>query len=95
MDPYSLSIAIARGIPMVHVAFKFVLFPLFVCSDTSPSFVKNQNTPAIERGKKVEQADWKGQVTAREVAKKAKAQQLRISNTVVRVSGSSDSSTSL
>lgn len=67
----------------------------FVCSDTSPSSVKNQNTPAIERGKKTEQADWKGQVTAREVAKKAKAQRLRISNTVVRVSGSSDSSTSL
>ncbi|CBJ33803.1 hypothetical protein Esi_0618_0005 [Ectocarpus siliculosus] len=38
-------------------------------------------------GKKAEQADWKGQVTAREVAKKAKAQQLRISNTVVRILG--------
>lgn len=38
------------------------------------------------QGHKAEEAHWSGQVTAREVAKKAKAHQLQVSDTVVRVS---------
>lgn len=51
---------------------------------TTPSPSKNQSTPT--RLAQKSEAGWQGQVTAREVAKRARAHQLHVSNEVVRVS---------
>lgn len=63
----------------------FVLRSLTLCRDNAPCLVKKENV-SPGQGNKAGEAHWNGQVTAREVAKKAKAHQLQVSDTVVRVS---------
>lgn len=59
-----------------------ILLPSRHTATPSPSKKPSALTGLAQKA----QADWQGQVTAREVAKKARARQLRVSNEVVRVS---------